>query len=31
MTPFERRDIPYLIVVAIGLVAFMVWAAWYWS
>jgi hypothetical protein len=31
MTPFERRDIPYLIAVAVGLVAFMVWAAWYWS
>jgi hypothetical protein len=31
MTPFERKDIPFLIAAAIVLLAFIVWAAWYYS
>jgi hypothetical protein len=31
MSPFERKDIPFLIGAGVALVAFMVWAAWYWS
>jgi len=31
MTPFERKDVPFLIGAAVVLVAFIAWAAWYWS